>query len=124
MQFYGTVAVHCTRVVAYDFVVQFYTAMGKATQRRIDFVLKRKRDDFSEVGEDPLAAADDPLPLLELEQQQQNHVDGLHTNEPVIFRGVEFLQRDPGLRPQIWQYPPDQRDSVRRAYLLLGPMQP
>ena len=124
MQIYGTVAVHCTRVVAYDFVVQFYTAMGKATQRRIDFVLKRKRDDFSEVGEDPLAAADDPLPLLELEQQQQNHVDGLHTNEPVIFRGVEFLQRDPGLRPQIWQYPPDQRDSVSREYLLLGPMQP
>ena len=30
-----------------EFVVQFCTAMGKETQRRIDFVLKRKRDDTS-----------------------------------------------------------------------------
>ena len=45
-------------------VVQFYTVMGKATQRRIDFVLKKK-DDTQEVEEDPLAPAADPLPLLE-----------------------------------------------------------
>ena len=90
--------------------------MGKATQRKIDFVLKRKRDETT-------TATNDPLPLLELEQQQQNHAEG-RTDEPVIFRGVEFLQRDPGLRPQIWEYPPEQRDSVRRAYMLLGPMQP
>jgi len=32
--------------------------------------------------------------------------------------------RDPGLRPQIWEYPVNQRDEVRRAYLKLGPMQP
>ncbi|XP_074580574.1 uncharacterized protein LOC141836984 [Curcuma longa] len=42
----------------------------------------------------------------------------------VIFRGIEFLERDPGLRPQIWEYPINQRDEVRRAYLKLGPMQP
>jgi hypothetical protein len=46
--------------------------MGKATQRRIDFVLKRKRDETSE-NEDALAATNDILPLLQLEQQQQNN---------------------------------------------------
>ena len=46
------------------------------------------------------------------------------SNEAVTFQGIEFLQRDPGLRLQTWQYPPDQRGSVWRAYLKLGPMQP
>ncbi|XP_044456045.1 uncharacterized protein [Triticum aestivum] len=98
--------------------------MGKEnrTQKRIDLVFKRKRDDTIEVEEDQV------LPLLELEQQQpeqqHNQDGGVRTNEVVAFRGIEFLQRDPGLRPQIWQYPPDQRDIVRRAYLMLGPMQP
>ena len=103
--------------------------MGKASQQKIDLVFKRKRDDDM-IGfeEDPSPMADQPLPMLEIEQPQQPHPEsqdeGLHANEPITFRGVEFLQRDPGLRPQIWQYPPEQRDSVRRAYLMLGPMQP
>ncbi|KAL5660857.1 hypothetical protein ACJX0J_027982, partial [Zea mays] len=42
----------------------------------------------------------------------------------VIFRGIEFLERDPAKRPQIWEYPSNQQDEVRRAYLILGPMQP
>ena len=41
-----------------------------------------------------------------------------------MFRGIEFLERDPALRPQIWQYPNNQRDQVVRAYLHLGPIQP
>jgi hypothetical protein len=61
------------------------------------------------------------------EVEQENSSDqeeDQQANEPVIFRGVEFLERDPGLRPQVWQYPQNQRDDVRRAYLRLGPMQP
>ncbi|XBI31566.1 hypothetical protein VPH35_055121 [Triticum aestivum] len=98
--------------------------MGKEnqTQRRIDLVFKRKRDGISEVEEDFV------LPLLELEQQQteqqHNQDGGVRTNEAVTFLGIEFLQRDPGLRPQIWQYPTKWRDTVMRAYLMLGPMQP
>ena len=34
------------------------------------------------------------------------------------------MERDPALRPQIWQYPPNQRDEVRRAYLRMGSNQP
>ena len=100
--------------------------MGKASQQKIDLVFKTKRDDDM-IGfeEDPSPMADQPLPMLEIEQPHPESQDeGLHANEPITFRGVEFLQRDPGLRPQIWQYPPEQRDSVRRAYLMLGPMQP
>ena len=44
--------------------------------------------------------------------------------QPITFQGVELLERDPGLRPQIWEYPSNQRDQVHRAYLQLGPMQP
>lgn len=79
--------------------------MGKEnqTQRRIDLVFKRKRDDITELEEDHV------LPLLEPEQQQpqqqHNQDGGVQTNDAVTFRGIEFLQRDPGLRSQIWQYP-------------------
>jgi hypothetical protein len=34
---------------------------------------------------------------------------------------ISTLQRDPGLRPQIWEYPINQRDEIRCAYLKLGP---
>lgn len=87
-------------------------------------VFKRKRDDANEVEEDQSVPAGHALPLLEIEQQAPHNQDENQSNEAVTFEGIEFLQRDPGLRPQIWQYPPDQRDVVRRAYLMLGPMQP
>uniref|UniRef100_A0ACD5WZD2 Uncharacterized protein n=1 Tax=Avena sativa TaxID=4498 RepID=A0ACD5WZD2_AVESA len=98
--------------------------MDKANQKRIDLVFKRKRDDADEVEEDQSVLADHPLPLLELEQQPPQNLDEDHSNEAITFEGIEFLKRDPGLRPQIWQYPLDQRDGVRGAYLMLGPMQP
>jgi hypothetical protein len=41
-----------------------------------------------------------------------------------MFRGIEFLERDPALRPQISEYPSNQQNEVQRAYLKLGPMQP
>jgi hypothetical protein len=34
---------------------------------------------------------------------------------------ISTLQRDPGLRPQIWEYPVNQRDEIRYAYLKVGP---
>jgi hypothetical protein len=63
------------------------------------------------------------------EEEEDTEGDGAEeeenqTYEQIMFRGIKFLERDPALRPQIWQYPNDQRDQVRRAYLQLGPMQP
>ncbi|KAF5444869.1 hypothetical protein F2P56_033965 [Juglans regia] len=34
------------------------------------------------------------------------------------------LERDPGLRPQIWEFPTNLQDEIRRAYLKAGPYQP
>ncbi|XP_059446621.1 uncharacterized protein LOC132178187 [Corylus avellana] len=34
---------------------------------------------------------------------------------------ISTLQHDPGLRPQIWEYPVNQRDEIRCAYLKVGP---
>ena len=58
---------------------------------------------------------ENPSSPEEEEQQASGHV---------IFRGIDFMERDSALRPQVWQYRPNQRDDVRRAYLRLGPMQP
>lgn len=36
---------------------------------------------------------------------------------------LNTIERDPGLRTQIYDYPVNQRDVVRRAYINLGPLQ-
>jgi hypothetical protein len=63
------------------------------------------------------------LPLVEPEPLQTQQDEEQGTNE-VTFQGVGCLEWDPGLHPQIWQYPLNQRDDVVWAYLKLGPMQP
>ena len=35
---------------------------------------------------------------------------------------INSLERDPGLRQQIWEYPFEKRDEVRRAYIKAGPL--
>ncbi|XP_059429354.1 uncharacterized protein LOC132163185 [Corylus avellana] len=35
-----------------------------------------------------------------------------------------FLERDPGLRPQIWEFPVNLQDDIRRAYIRAKPCQP
>ena len=99
--------------------------MGK--KGNIESYFKKQRTEAAE--EDPPPSPENPLPLLlELEYQQENQDEQAQSNAafpgPIVFRGMEFLERDPALRPQIWPYPHNQRDGVRRAYLMLGPMQP
>lgn len=36
---------------------------------------------------------------------------------------LDTIERDPGLLIQIYDYPYNQRDTVRRAYMNLGPLQ-
>ncbi|PNX86613.1 repressor of the inhibitor of the protein kinase-like protein, partial [Trifolium pratense] len=36
---------------------------------------------------------------------------------------LNSLERDPGKRPPIWKYPPNQVDQIRRAYMKWGPYQ-
>jgi hypothetical protein len=37
---------------------------------------------------------------------------------------VTSLEPDPGLRPQIWEFPINLQDEIRRAYIKAGPCQP
>ena len=63
-----------------------------------------------------------PTPLIESEQILNEEKPS--SVIPVVFQGIEFLERNLASRPQIWEYPSDQQDDVRHAYLKLGPMQP
>jgi len=73
-----------------------------------------QQEPANQLDEDEVPGEAHVEPLV-AEDEEENQ-----TNEPIIFRGIEFFERDPALRPQIWQYPVDQRDQVRRAYLQLG----
>src|SRR6266498_2281848 len=91
-------------------------------QKEIHSFFKRKRDELNnenEVVEEERPPDPNRAPLIELE----HHVQALQ-QQLVVFRGIEFLERDPALRPQIWEYPSNQQNEVQRAYLKLGPMQP
>ncbi|XP_052117551.1 uncharacterized protein LOC127747554 [Arachis duranensis] len=37
---------------------------------------------------------------------------------------IFHLERDPGMRPMIWNFPPNKRDEIRQAYIKVGPNQP
>ena len=106
-------------------------------QQKMQSFFKRKRDE--DVTEDTAAAPNATALVLYVNQwedgdgqenQRQDEVEQENssteeeeeqqTNRPAIFRGVEFLERDPALRPQVWQYPQNQRDDVRKGYLRLS----
>jgi hypothetical protein len=38
--------------------------------------------------------------------------DFQNQDEVVVFRGIEFLERDPAKRPHIWEYRSNQQDEV------------
>lgn len=82
---------------------------------------KRKRDDPVVDEEQPPVLT--PL-IIGLEQMEDEDPALRPSVRPALFRGIEFLEGDPALRPQIWEYPSNQQDEVQRAYLKLGPMQP
>ncbi|XP_024156269.1 uncharacterized protein LOC112164281 [Rosa chinensis] len=42
---------------------------------------------------------------------------------PEPQNNINALERDPGLRCAIWKYPVNERDSIRKTYVLLGPFQ-
>jgi hypothetical protein len=90
-------------------------------------------DNEAAVGEEQSPAAPDCAPLVEVEvehhgQEQEQAQEQAHPFEqpvqPVMFHGNEFLERNPALCPQIWEYPSNQQNEVQQAYLKLGPMQP
>ncbi|XP_020272615.1 zinc finger MYM-type protein 1-like [Asparagus officinalis] len=91
--------------------------MGKSVT--IDKFFQRKRG--SELGHaapitPSLASNDNDLPSENPPKRFRNP-DGEEVD-------LNSLERDPGLRRQIWEYPLDQREEIRRAYLNLKAYQP
>jgi len=86
--------------------------MGKP--KRIDAFLKKKGDDsnskMSSSTSNPQASVpvQRPSKMLRIESQIES-ID------------ISTIQHDPGLRPQISEYPVNQQDEIRRAYLKDGP---
>jgi len=48
----------------------------------------------------------------------------LISEHPLTRIDIAHLIRDPSNRPQIWKYPVNQQDEIRRTYINLGPYQP
>ena len=48
---------------------------------------------------------DEPEPVVEQPIVVAAGANFQRQDEAVIFRGIEFLERDPAKRPQIWEYP-------------------
>ncbi|XP_004297871.1 PREDICTED: uncharacterized protein LOC101313795 [Fragaria vesca subsp. vesca] len=73
---------------------------------------------FTKPNRGDATASDAPTPsspLIPIEIQSSG-IDSLNN--------TNAIERDPGKRCPIWKYPVNERDSIRRAYSLLGPMQP
>ena len=81
--------------------------------RKIDSFFKRKACEIEreERDEEIIIPTSESETVLENPTIEEHH-------------GFEnSLERDPGKRPPIWQYPPNQVDAIRRAYLKWGPYQ-
>ena len=92
--------------------------------RRIDFFFEKKRKNIDNsqpseptpnnvevMVEQPLCASVYKEPALISEQ-------------PLTRIDIAHLIRDPSNCPQIWEYPVNQQDEIRRTYINLGPYQP
>ncbi|XP_077215543.1 uncharacterized protein LOC143850131 [Tasmannia lanceolata] len=86
--------------------------MGKP--KTIDAFFKKKNVNDSEIN------AHSPL-NSDMSTIEQCPSKLPRTHQEVV--DTTSLERDPGLRPQMWEYPVNQRDEIRRAYLIAGAYQ-
>ncbi|EPS60873.1 hypothetical protein M569_13928 [Genlisea aurea] len=81
--------------------------------KTIDAYLKKRRDDTEiDVATPPETRTEIRAPSIEVGQEKTTGIE-------VLFKGIDFLERDPGLRPQIWQYPINERDEVKELIKLV-----
>ncbi|KAL6504652.1 hypothetical protein OROHE_023410 [Orobanche hederae] len=92
----------------------------KKTQSTIHGFFKKKHASSS--SQDPKETTNtdntpsSSVPIIE------NHSKRVQVDSSDI--NLSTLERDTGLRSQIYDYPINQQDTIRRAYLNLGPLQP
>ncbi|KAI3765119.1 hypothetical protein L2E82_15145 [Cichorium intybus] len=89
-------------------------------QLTMDGFLKRKNASSSQCPEErPTIILDANTPNVPVTENRSQKVR-IELNEI----DLSTLERDPALRIQIYDYPINQQDTVRRAYMKLGPFQP
>ncbi|XP_057760849.1 uncharacterized protein LOC130981262 [Arachis stenosperma] len=95
-------------------------------QSKIDAIFKRKATDNVGVQtSQPSNPISQEGQVSELSNLTQNTYQQ-ETKVPRLERDVDIslLERDPGKRRPIWQYNVNERDKIRRAYIIAGPYQP
>ncbi|XP_057729971.1 uncharacterized protein LOC130945257 [Arachis stenosperma] len=95
-------------------------------QSKIDAIFKRKAaDNIGVQTNQPSNLILQEVQVSELSNLTQN----THEHEAKVSRlekdvDISLLERDPGKRRPIWQYNVNERDKIRRAYIIAGPYQP
>ncbi|XP_061358437.1 uncharacterized protein LOC133302645 [Gastrolobium bilobum] len=90
--------------------------MGKS--KTLESFFKRKATENPEVGElSSISSSTKPLINDEQHQSKMSRVEKEEVD-------ISLLEKDPGMRPPIWQYPVDQCDEIRKSYIKNGPYQP
>ena len=86
--------------------------------QRIDSIFKRKVVDIER--DEVVISSSEPEqvhgnPIIEENEPRPSKVNRVDPDD------IEnSLERDPGRRIPIWQYPPNQKDAIRRTYLKWG----
>ncbi|KAK9181534.1 hypothetical protein WN944_024671 [Citrus x changshan-huyou] len=89
----------------------------KMKKQTIDKFFKRKNPESTQADTQLPSVSNPEPPISENRPTKSSRVE---TNEV----DVNSLERDPGLRRQIWSYPVNQQDEIRRAYIRASPYQP
>ncbi|XP_025628739.1 uncharacterized protein [Arachis hypogaea] len=95
-------------------------------QSTIDAIFKRKvTDDVGVQTSQPSNLVSQEVQVSEFSNLTQN-THKQKAKVPRLERDVDIslLERDPGKRRPIWQYNVNERDKIRRAYIIAGPYQP
>ncbi|XP_023752114.1 uncharacterized protein LOC111900456 [Lactuca sativa] len=70
------------------------------------------------------ASTSEPQPQEHENQQENDRNEATQSNpNEVVQADLKQLERDSAKRKQIWEYPVNLREEVRRAYMSLGPFQ-
>ncbi|KAL3654079.1 hypothetical protein CASFOL_003760 [Castilleja foliolosa] len=94
--------------------------MGKT--KTIDSFFKKK--DNEQESKRHKASTSEPQPNPQEHENQQEKRVNSQVPQPITNEvDLNHLERDPVKRKQMWEYPVNLREQVRRAYLSLGPYQ-
>ncbi|KEH31220.1 hypothetical protein MTR_4g094218 [Medicago truncatula] len=96
-------------------LIEWVSGKVKMKFQRIDSIFKRKAVDIQR--DEVIISSSEPEQVHENPRIEENESRPSKINrvDPVDIENS--LERDPGKRIAIWQYPPNQNDTIRRVYL-------